>query len=46
MGVKRSQGKSRESLGVKGNQGEPRGFNFAILAQMRGVQFLKMQGRI
>ena len=44
-GVKVGQGESTEVMGIKGSQGEPRGFNCAILEHMRGVQSLKMQGK-
>ena len=40
------KGSQEELRGVKGSQWEPRGLNFAILRQMRGVQSLKMHGRI
>ena len=52
-GLKEDQGESRgvgvsnesqaESREVKGSQGGTRGFNFAILAQLRRVQYLKMK---
>ena len=42
-GLNGSQGYSR---GINGNQGETRGFNGAILGHLRGVQSLKMQGKI
>ena len=44
-GVKGSQeelrgvkGSKEESMGIKGRQEDPRGFNFAILGQMKVVQ--------
>ena len=43
--IKRVKGIQGDSRGVNGNQGEPRGFNCAILGHMRGVQSLKMQGK-
>ena len=43
------EGESRDVMGVNVSQGEsrePRGFNLATLAQMRGVQSLKIKVRI
>ena len=47
--IQGSQGELRDVMGVNVSQGEssePRGFNLVTLAQMRGVQSLKIKVRI